>query len=67
MPFSRGSSPPRDQTRVSCTTGRFFTIWATDKPTLFVEGVPNGLVTIESIEQTNWCFLVIRIELFIIY
>ena len=23
--FSRGSSQPRDQTRVSCTAGRFFT------------------------------------------
>ena len=28
MPSSRGSSQPRDQTRVSCTAGRFFTIWA---------------------------------------
>ena len=27
--FSRGSSRPRDRTRVSCTEGRFFTIWAT--------------------------------------
>ena len=27
--FSRGSSWPRDQTWVSCTAGRFFTIWAT--------------------------------------
>ena len=27
--FSRGSSQPRDQTWVSCTAGRFFTIWAT--------------------------------------
>ena len=27
--FSRGSSPPRDQTRVSCIVGRRFTIWAT--------------------------------------
>ena len=27
--FSRGSSWPRDLTRVSCTTGRLFTIWAT--------------------------------------
>ena len=26
--FSRGSSQPRDQTQVSCTAGRFFTIWA---------------------------------------
>ena len=29
MPFSRGSSQPRDQTQVFHITGRFFTIWAT--------------------------------------
>ena len=29
IPFSRGSFPPRDWTQVSCTEGRFFTIWAT--------------------------------------
>ena len=29
IPFSRGSSWPRDQTWVSCTAGKFFTIWAT--------------------------------------
>ena len=29
MPFSRGSSPPRDQTWVSCIAGRLFTVWAT--------------------------------------
>ena len=28
IPVSRGSSQPRDQTWVSCTAGRFFTIWA---------------------------------------
>jgi len=27
-PFSRGSSWPRNQTKVSCTAGRFFTNWA---------------------------------------
>ena len=27
--FSRGSSQPRDWTRVSCIAGRFFTVWAT--------------------------------------
>ena len=27
--FSRGSSRPRDQTTVSCTASRFFTVWAT--------------------------------------
>ena len=29
IPFFRASSQPRDQTRVSCVTGRFFTNWAT--------------------------------------
>ena len=29
MPFSRGSSQPRDQTWVSWIAGRFFTVWAT--------------------------------------
>ena len=26
IPFSRESSPPRDRTQLSCTTGKFFTI-----------------------------------------
>ena len=29
VPFSRGSSQPRDQTQVSLIAGRFFTSWAT--------------------------------------
>ena len=29
IPFSRGSSWPRDWIWISCTAGRFFTIWAT--------------------------------------
>ena len=28
IPFSRGSSVPRDQTQVSCNVSGFFTIWA---------------------------------------
>jgi len=31
IPLSRGSSWPRNRTQISCTTGRFFTIWATRK------------------------------------
>ena len=31
IPFSRGSSRPKDQTQVSCTEGRFFAVWATRK------------------------------------
>ena len=29
IPFSRGSSQPRDWTQVSCIAGIFFTVWAT--------------------------------------
>ena len=36
--FSRGSSRPRDQTRVSCIAGRCFTIWATrETPITYLE------------------------------
>ena len=38
MPFSRGSSWPRDWTQVPCTAGRFFTIWATRKAFIIVIG-----------------------------
>ena len=44
--FSRGSSPPRDWTWVSCIIGRCFTIWATrevNKPTpVLLPGKSNG-------------------------
>ena len=29
IPFSKGSSPPKNWTQVSCIAGRFFTNWAT--------------------------------------
>ena len=31
VPFSKGSSWPRDRTQVCCITGRFFTVWTTKK------------------------------------
>ena len=31
IPFSRGSSLPRDRTQVSYIAGSFFTVWATEK------------------------------------
>ena len=34
--FSRGSSQPRNQTRVSCIAGRRFTIWATREAHIYV-------------------------------
>ena len=32
IPFSRGSSQPRDQNQVSCIAGRFFSSWSPGKP-----------------------------------
>ena len=37
IPFSRGSSRPRDWTQVSCTAGRFFTIWGTREAPRVIE------------------------------
>ena len=47
VPFSSGSSKPRDQTQVSCTAGGLFTIWATRK---------EGWVL------KNWCFWIVALE-----
>ena len=47
IPFSRGSSWPREQTQVSHITGRFFTIWAIE-PT----GKPRKS-TVLQLKQTN--------------
>ena len=38
MPFSRGSSRPRDLTQVSCTAGGFFTVWATREAHIYTHG-----------------------------
>ena len=40
IPFSRGSSQPRDWTQVSHIAGRFFTIWAT-REALMIHAHPN--------------------------
>ena len=47
IPFSRGSSWPRDWIWVSWTAGRFFTIWATRKRMLY------SLIYLRS-EQSTW-------------
>ena len=40
IPFSRGSSQPRDRTQVSCIAGRFFTSWATREDEEYWSGEP---------------------------
>ena len=40
IPFSRGSSQPRDQTQVSHIAGRFITVWATRNESVIPTGHP---------------------------
>ena len=40
IPFSRGSSLPKDRTRVSCTAGRFFATWDPREAILDAPKVP---------------------------
>ena len=44
IPFSKGSSQPRDQTQVSCIAGGFVTIWST-REAQFIPTLPYPLVT----------------------
>ena len=39
--FSRGSSQPRNQTRVSCFAGRFSAIWVTGEAQICFQYLPN--------------------------
>ena len=41
-PFSRGTSQPRNWTRVSCVLGRFFTSWATQKAPWIIKEKQSG-------------------------
>ena len=51
--FSRGSSPPRDRTQVSCIAGRRFTLWATRKAHPSEKGLA---VKPESLWTSVWLF-----------
>ena len=48
IPFSKGSSWPKDQTQVSCIAGRLFTIWTTRKALVFRLKTYKFLTTIFS-------------------
>ena len=48
VPFSRGSSQPRDRTQVSHITGRFFTSWATREAKINVGNAKYFVYPMES-------------------
>ena len=54
-PFSRGSSQPRNQTRVSCIAGVFFTSWATREEITNLQ--PNTINTIKILNGIQPRFL----------
>ena len=61
--FSRGSSRPRYQTRVSCIAGRFFTIWAARKAHLCIHvfilpKTPLLSRLPHNIEQSSICYTI---------
>ena len=82
IPFSRGSSWPRDQIWVSCIVGRFFTIWATRKESEIIwdggKGYRTNLnqctfvmkedkICKEKIISIHWQLLELKVGIFNIY
>ena len=56
-PFSRGSSPPRNQTGISHIAGGFFTSWATGKPKNTRVGSLSLLQWIFLTQELDWNLL----------
>ena len=54
--FARGSSRPRDQTRVSCTVGRFVTGWATRETLQINATVLYALLSAQSSSRVNMLY-----------
>jgi len=54
IPFSRGTSQPRNRTLVSCMAGRFFTIWATAM-------VNNFTLELREKSSTHWISLLKKV------
>ena len=74
IPFSRGSSQPRDQTWASCISGRFFTIWASKEAAIVDlpdSGIEHRSLTSQADSFTVWAsrevlyMLVFKCELII--
>ena len=52
--FSRGSSRPRNQTRVSSTAGRRFTVWATREALVIQKNLPTKQKEIQRLRTQNY-------------
>ena len=57
IPFSRGSSQPRDRTQVSCIAGRFFTSWATRLLFFFTHQISLGFFQVVVWSKSPFLFI----------
>ena len=57
MPSSRGSSSPRNRTRVSCIAGGLFTAWANREASVLQWACKNGWLYMMELEQSFILFL----------
>ena len=55
IPFSRGSSWPRDWTQVFCTAGKFFTIWAAGSCGCLYSVVSDSFATLWTVAHQVLC------------
>ena len=53
IPFSRGSSQPRDQIQVSYIAGGFFIIWATREVQKMSKGIPKEEINEKILHYTS--------------
>ena len=60
IPFSGGSSQPRDQTQVSYIAGRFFTIWVIRKALLIGYGKSNHRIICSNLRWWNRFLCIIK-------
>ena len=63
FPFSRGFSQPRNQTRVSCIAGRFFTSWATRDKMCLQAPIPSMNLSLLTQMWKKWEFLLPELKL----
>ena len=63
VPFSRGSSKPRDRTQASCIVGKFFTVWATREALCYYNGCKKqqeifmGIMHMSSPKMTGYLYI----------
>ena len=68
IPFSRGSSRPRNRTYVSFMAGRFFTIWATrNMSTLMYDRLTLETLVLQDLPVWDFTLIIVRVNWKLLY